>query len=183
MRKTKHMIWSNINLDVDDWKADFLERDPNMSENEMYQEMVYLNDSNLEDRREDLDIGLGKPILVIADLGLWHGRKPGYKFIHSGNISDCFYDDAEFCEWYVDGYGNMRGVAHHHDGTNHYLYRTIKDNISEERLDMLLDDIVKGRATSEKISATTESVGKYVANVYGWSVRGTGRKPKKKCVA
>lgn len=32
---------------------------------------------------------VSQPILVIADLGLWNGRRMGYKEIPSGNIRDC----------------------------------------------------------------------------------------------
>lgn len=37
----------------------------------------------LMDEKENLDIKTDHPILVIADLGLWNGRRPGYKILPS----------------------------------------------------------------------------------------------------
>ena len=51
--------------------------------------MCETNADYLSDERVNLNIQLSQPILVIADLGLWNGRRMGYKEIPSGNIRDC----------------------------------------------------------------------------------------------
>lgn len=94
----KHVIWSNLNLNLDDWKEWLLEDHPNIDpddEDALYRLMVDTNDDYLDDERCNLSIQLSQPILVVADLGLWHGRRMGYKEIESGNIRDCLYDPNE----------------------------------------------------------------------------------------
>lgn len=79
----RHIIWSNINLDLDDWRDDLKEEYPDYTDDELYREMVETNSYYLEDERVNLNVEVGEPILVIADLGLWNGRHQGYKEIDS----------------------------------------------------------------------------------------------------
>ena len=131
MISNKNIIWSDIDLNFDDWKEDLKAEYPEMNDDQLYNLMYEINGGYLEDERINLDIQLSKPIIVIADLGLWNGRKSGYKMIDSGNIKDCLYSDCDSNEWYVDQKGDLRCTAIHHDGTNHYLYRVIKDKSTE----------------------------------------------------
>jgi hypothetical protein len=126
MTDTDHLIWSNYSLDYDDWKDDLEAEYPELSEDERQERMYEINGDYLDDERVNLNIQLSRPILVIADLGRWNGRFSGYKEIASGNIRDCLYSDTDYSTWYVDKLGDMRCDAIHHDGTNHYLYRTYK---------------------------------------------------------
>ena len=48
--------------------------------------MYEINSTYFQDEKTNLDIQLSSPILVVGDLGLWHGRRMGYKEIESGNI-------------------------------------------------------------------------------------------------
>jgi len=89
MKEQHHVIWSNRDLDYDDWKDDLEAEYPDLSDNERYALMYEINNGYLEDERVNLDISLGTPILLIADLGRWNGRFPGYGEIASGNIKDC----------------------------------------------------------------------------------------------
>ena len=52
--------------------------------------MYEINNRYLDDERVNLNIQLDQPILVIADLGLWNGRRTGYQEISSGNIRTAF---------------------------------------------------------------------------------------------
>lgn len=128
-RQTHH--WSNENLDLDDWREDLQEQYPDCSEDELYRIMCETNADYLSDERVNLNIQLSQPILVIADLGLWNGRRMGYKEIPSGNIRDCLSGGYDYTTWYVDKKGDFRCDDIHHDGTNHYLYRVYKDGVSE----------------------------------------------------
>lgn len=118
----RHIIWSNENLDLDDWREDLQEQYPDCSEDELYRIMCETNADYLSDERVNLNIQLSQPILVIADLGLWNGRRMGYKEIPSGNIRDCLSGGYDYTTWYVDKKGDFRCDDIHHDGTNHYLY-------------------------------------------------------------
>lgn len=131
----RHIIWSNENLDLDDWREDLQEQYPDCSEDELYRIMCETNADYLSDERVNLNIQLSQPILVIADLGLWNGRRMGYKEIPSGNIRDCLSGGYDYTTWYVDKKGDFRCDDIHHDGINHYLYRVYKDGVSEYQKD------------------------------------------------
>ena len=147
----RHIIWSNMNLDVDDWRegyqefleANELDDDPN-DENKLYEYMTETNDEYLSDERTNL--------------------------IDSGNIKDCLYSDTDYTEWYVDKYGDLRADAAHHDGTNHYLYRVFKDGVTEAQIENLQEKIYCGRATRADITRVTRRLGDEIAKVYGFSI-------------
>lgn len=173
----RHIIWSNMNLEADDWHdgyKEYLEAneldDDSGDENKLYEYMVETNDDYLSDERLNLDIQLSQPIIIIGDLGRWNGRVPGYKMIDSGNIKDCLYSDTDYTEWYVDKYGDFRADAVHHDGTNHYLYRVFKDGVTEKQIENLQDKIYTGKATRADITRVTKRLGDDIAGVYGFSI-------------
>lgn len=168
----KHIIWSNIDLDIEDWRGDYKEYLEYNSldgfhdnDDDLYNWMIETNDRYLYDERYNLNQEVDGRILVIADLGLWNGRKQGYKIIDSQNIKNILDSDCEYVEWYGDGY-NIRCTASHHDGTNHYLYRIIRE---DRKIDNLLNAIYNGEEiTNKKLNYYTKSLYKDVANVYGW---------------
>ncbi len=173
----RHIIWSDMDLNPDDWRDDYkdyleineLADDPN-DENELYKWMVETNEEYLADERMNLNIQLSQPIIVIGDIGRWNGRVMGYKMIDSGNIKDCLYSDTDFTEWYVDRYGDLRADAVHHDGTNHYLYRVFKNGITPEQAERLQDKIYMGKATRADITRVTRRLGDEIAAVYGFPI-------------
>ena len=101
MKDGRHIIWSN-DIDYDDWREDLEEQYPDLTEAERMELMYELNGDYLDDERSNLDIQLSRPILVVGDLGLWHGRRMGYKEIPSGNIRDCLYSERniDYSTWY-----------------------------------------------------------------------------------
>ena len=163
-----HLIWSNYNLDYEDWRNDLEAEYPELSEDERYYKMLEINRDYLDDERMNLNIQLSEPILVIADLGLWTGRHSGYKEIISGNIRDCLYSEYDYTTWYVDKDGDFRCDDVHHDGTNHYLYRVFKDSATVEQREDLLDKIYRGIATQMDIDRVTRRLGDEIGKVYGW---------------
>lgn len=168
----KHIIWSNMNLDIEDWRDDYKEYleyngfdERHDNDDDLYNWMMETNDEYLGDEQMNLDKVVEGRILVIADLGLWNGRKSGYKIIDSGNISDILGFTYDYAEFYGDGY-NIRGTEVHHDGTNHYLYRVVRE---DRNIQNLLDDIYEGKEyTMKKLNYYTKSLYKDVAAVYGW---------------
>lgn len=174
MNNIQHLIWSNYDLDYDDWREDLEEEFPYLSEPERINMMYERNRQYLEDERLNLNIQLPQSILVIADIGRWDGRYSGYGEIKSGNIRDCLYSELDYATWYIDKLGDLRCDAIHHDGTNHYLYRAYKPNVSESQKDLLKEKIYEGRATRADITRITRRLGDDVAKVYGVSIH----KPK-----
>ena len=179
MSREKHIIWSDLNLDIDDWRdayAEFIEDngyddDPD-DEYAIYQHMVEINSLYLDDERMNLNIEVSRPIIAIADLGLWNGRFSGYKDLRSNNIKDCLdtFDSCEYHEWYLDEHGDLRCTAVHHDGRNYVLYRTYRDDVSDDQIEEFLDKIYDGKVTEEDIDRVTRRLGDEIAKVYGWSL-------------
>ena len=167
----RHVVWSNENLDLEDWRADLEEEYPGYSDDELYEIMCDTNSSYLSDERVNLNIQLDQPILVIADLGLWNGRRTGYQEISSGNIRDCLYSgrDIEYATWYVDKLGDLRCDAIHHDGTNHLLYRTYKPGARDSQIDLLKEKLYYGKAVRTDITRITRRLGDEIGKVYGWT--------------
>lgn len=170
----KHIIWSNLNLDLNDWRDGYeewceindIDYDPN-DEEAIYDWMVETNNGYLGDEKMNLNHKVDGRILVIADLGQWNGRHSAY-VIRGNNINEIFNINGrgfDYAEFYGDGY-NIKGVEHHHDGTNYYLYRIIRE---DRNIDNLLDSIYNGEKISRsKLNYYTKSLYKDVAAVYGW---------------
>ena len=170
MNSEKHIIWSNYDLDYENWRDDLEAEYPDMSEEERIALMYEINSNYLDDERTNLSIQLSQPILMIADIGRWDGRYSGYGEIKSGKISDCLYSELDYATWYVDKLGDLRCDAIHHDGTNHYLYRVYKPGIRESQIDLLKEKLYEGKATRADITRITRRLGDEIAKVYGFSI-------------
>ena len=170
MTEDRHIIWSNYDLDYEDWRDDLEAEYPDMSEQERISLMYEINDSYLDDERMNLNVQLSQPILMIADIGRWDGRHTGYGEIKSGNIRDCLYSSLDYATWYVDRLGDLRCDAIHHDGTNYYLYRAYKPGVRESQIELLKEKLYEGKATRADITRITRRLGDDVARVYGFSI-------------
>lgn len=168
----KYIIWSNMNLDIEDWRYDYQEYleengfdERHNNDDDLYQWMCDTNEEYIYDERANLDKVVDGRILVIGDIGRWDGRVSGYKIIDSGNIKDILYSECDYVEWYGDGY-NIRSVGIHHDGRNYAEYRVIRE---DRNIENLLNDIYDGKEISRaKLNYYTKSLYPYVAKVYGW---------------
>lgn len=168
-RQKKHIIWSNKELDFDAWKDCLQEDYPEITDDDVLYEMMFVkNDELIDDERINLDIQLDNPILVIGDLGLWNGRRQGYKEIDSGNIRDCLYADGDYVTWYINSNKDFCCNNSNHDGTSYYLYREWKDDVTETQKDNLREKLYYGQATSSDITRYTRKIGDRICDVYGW---------------
>ena len=158
----KRIIWSNMNLELKDYQ-DYFEEEGITDENEQHEAIYDLNYNYLEDERINFGAIKTNKILAIADLGLWNGRKQGYKIFNE--LSDIFYADCDYVEWYVDQY-NLRATMEHHDGTNYMLYREIREN---RNIENFTDMIYNGKEIDNKtLNYYTKSLRKPIAKLYGW---------------
>lgn len=180
MNKTKqqeHIIWTS-QPDFNEWKEDLQADYPEKSEDELYELMYEINNDYLDDERANLNVQLSAPIIVIADLGLWYGRRPGYKEISSGNISDCLYGSGNTEDtWFVDELGDLRCRSAHHDGTNLLLYRVYKPNVSDTQKQNFKEKLLSGQLTRADINRITLRLGDWISDVYGFKI------PRKKATA
>lgn len=104
----EYVIWSNEYLDWADWQEAFDGEFDHCSDEEKYRLMSNLNNDYLEDDRNEMNICVGSPIIIIADIGKWDGRHTGYREIESGCLKDCLYTELDGVTWYVDNKGDFR---------------------------------------------------------------------------
>jgi len=166
----KHVVWTNYDLDYEDFRGQIEEAYPDYNDDQKNAVMYEINDDYLDDERMNLKIDVGEPILVIADLGLWDGRRSGYREIDSGLISDCLYSQGDYSTWYVNDKAEFVCDDIHHDGTNHYTYRVYLPEAGEATRDELKEKLYFGTATQKDIDRVTRKLGPDVANVYGWEL-------------
>ena len=174
----KHIIWSNYNLNLDDWMEGIKENlDINgidysdWSESKFYEEMVETNDLYFEDEKCNLNRPTEGRIIEIADVGLWNGRRMGYNLLNERNVNAClnFKRDCEYGEWWVDEADDLRSKQTHHDSYHEILYREIRPNMSSDQIDNFCWKIYNGQATRRDINRYTVSLGERIRKVYGWS--------------
>ena len=126
-------------------------------------------DFYFEDEESNLNVKIDTDILAIADLGLWNGRKHGYKVI-GNNLSSILrvWDSCDTIEIGVDK-GNVVGTGYHHDGTNYITFRKFKEGITEKARDKVIEAIYNNSDNEESlIKRNTRSLAPEVNAIYGW---------------
>ena len=169
----KNMIWS---YDTSSWNEDE-EREiyeeccgGKPSEQELQDYIYNMNQTYLEDEEINIrtheNIHGQKQYIVLADLGLWYGRRDGGKIITGlwNAISQCFED---YNEIYEEG-GRLKVTAHHHDGTNYFQIKELTKRGEEfaERHEWNMSD----RELHEKLfndSHYSRNVRAF-KEIYGW---------------
>ena len=119
-----------------------------------------------DDETDNLDKQLEGRILAIASMGLWNGRKTGYKILDS-NLNEVLTSTigCDEKEVYFDGY-NIKAEGYHHDGRNFVEYREIREG---KNIDKLLDKIYMNKPISRsELNYYTKPLGKYVKQIFGW---------------
>ena len=168
----KRIIWSNRNINYDEWRESLIEyrreneyEDPeDVSDNDVWNFRDESLDVWMGDEMRNLNFRIDGRILAIADLGLWYGRRQGYRMLNDcvNAIFACGYDCNEY---YSDGY-NIKASCTHHDGTNFYEFRVIRE---DRNINNLLNDIYNGKEiTRKQLNYYTKSLLPYVRKVYGW---------------
>ncbi|WP_405316658.1 hypothetical protein [Faecalibacillus faecis] len=164
----EQIIWSNTNLTLsEEWRDFYKEERPdiyNAGEDAMYEQMILDKDEFLQDEIYNCDKLLEGRILVIADLGLWNGRRSGYKILVN-NLNEIFKTRlGDYYKIYCDGY-NVKMEDYHHDGVNYYMFREIKE---DRNIDKLLDAIYNGKTiSSAMLNYYTKSLRSYIWDIYG----------------
>ena len=162
MKNKEYYIWSNLYEDIEAIRKD-MEADE--GEEVSFYKASYVNCDYLEDERMNLSgIETGQ-IVAIADLGLWNGRRTGYKLFDT--VAECLYSDCDEVKWYCDRY-DFKATMSHHDGTNYIVYREKKDNISTEQWLNFIDKIFMGTVTKADITRYSKSLVPKIKKVYGW---------------
>ena len=108
----KHEVWSDMDLDLDDWRDDLQEEYPELDEDGLYAKMLELNSDYLDDERSNLKQPIGGSLLVIADLGLWNGRHQGYKEKADADLSTVLTTDMTARSGMLTGTVNFAEVRY-----------------------------------------------------------------------
>lgn len=95
-------------------------------------EAMWDDEFTLEDVKCDLDNieynnNCENGYIIIADLGLWNGRRSGYKEIN--NLTQILKSELSSLTLDKDG---VTAEYNHHDGTNYYEVRAWKNNIKNK---------------------------------------------------
>lgn len=163
----KKIIYTNEigQTQLDEAKESLMLNIENPTENQIWEEAYELSNMWLENEKGNLDTPISgiENILVIAGLGLWSGEKSGYKVIESTNLNSIFEVGEEFNTYFMER-GNVKAECVYHDGTNHYLFRGVKEGVN---IDILLNKIYNGTATRYDINRYTKSLYKEVKQIYG----------------
>lgn len=165
---TKHIIWSNRDIDFEQWKEDYIAHQreyedddcENISDEDVW-DWIHMNlDYYLDDERMNLNVETEGRIIAIADVGLWNGRRQGYQIL-GGTVNEIFRINEDYNEYYSDGH-NIKATCIHHDGTNYIEYRVIREGRN-------IDNLFNGKEiTRKRLNYYTKSLLPYVAKVYGW---------------
>lgn len=166
--KKENIIWDGTIYDFTDWLDDLREDYPDMSDDELLELARDLHAEYLDDERANLSVEVPGELVIIADLGLWNGRVQGIKRLPKSNISEFLYSQCKGiseCKFYSNGL-DICCDEYHHDGTNHYILREMRENRSVDRL---MDRICNGETLSRAtINYYTKSTVGVVNKVYGW---------------
>ena len=190
MKEAKENIVDNMFFDADDdgtitvtdnfGKEVKLTREEyadSITEDRIMDECYFMEETWFEDEQYELKKVSEGPVIAIADLGLWNGRRCGYRELKG--LGDIMYTSCDYERIYVDSNGDLRKEECHHDGSNSILYRYWKDGLTDVQKDNFLDKLYNGKATQKDITRYTRKAGVGIADAFGWTVRGGENKYKK----
>ena len=141
------------------------ENPDDITDDDIYEEANFEVEMNFNDEIDNLNKTLNGRVICIANLGLWHGRVSGYA-ICDNNLNTVMRQAQG--DYYRVMYNGNDIVAEdcHHDGTNYYTFRELREDTNYE---VLLNKLYSGEEVSQKlINRYTKSLKPYVKKVYGW---------------
>lgn len=119
-----------------------------------------------EDENVNLNKYLDGDVICIADLGLWNGRRCGYK-VYGNNLNEILHYQGDDYEVYVED-GEVMADDIHHDGRNHYIWRVFKSGIDEDSAEEFLNALYNGDCDEDMMNEYTDSLAPFVRQIYGW---------------
>lgn len=141
---------------IEDNAQEIFEKEP--TEDEIWEKAAEMVDMEYEDMRSLLNKKYDYNIICFADLGLWNGRREAHKIL-GHNLNEClkgFIQGDTNLHVYVDRY-NLCADESHHDGTNHYTFKVLKNDISN------LEE-----ASYNMLKKNSRSLRKDVKEIFGW---------------
>lgn len=156
-------------FDFDEVKAGMLGDyydDEDISDDDVWNRIYNDIDWNFNDEFNNLDIETDGDIIAITSMGLWNGRRSGYKILGKNNLKEMLCcGNEDYNHLYYDGF-NVYKKAVHHDGTNYIMFREVRPDVNIEKLcDMIYNNEEISKAT---LNRYTRSLRRYVKKIYGW---------------
>ena len=132
------------------------------------EDMDYYDSDYFNDELINLKVPTEEQIIAIADMGLWNGRKQGYR-VCNRLLSECLtVGNKDYNHLYYDGF-NVRKTTKHPDGTNYILFREFKSGLSDASKENFINKIYSGEPIDNAtLNRYTRSLRRYVKKVYGW---------------
>lgn len=132
------------------------------------EDMDYYDNDYFNDELINLKVSTEEQIIAIADIGLWNGRKQGYR-VCNRLLSECLtVGNKDYNHLYYDGF-NVRKTTKHHDGTNYILFREFKPGLSNASKENFINKVYSGETIDNAtLNRYTRSLRRYVKEVYGW---------------
>lgn len=166
----KRIIWTS---EIDSESVEALEKEEGLSHSAAYEAACESNIEWLYDVKSSLSIEVPNPILVVADLGLWNGRRSDYHILSGSKVADIFgVQCGDLVTYFADAY-NVCCEDIHHDGINRYIFRELRD--FDGYCQPLLNALRGQRNYKALMKRYTKSLLPYVADVYGWPMAGRKR--------
>lgn len=138
----------------------------NIDDKDVWDRIYSEIDWSFDDEYRNLNIETENDIIAVASMGLWNGRRTGYKLLNRRNLSEIMScGNEDYNHLYYDGF-NVYKKAIHHDGTNYIMFREVRPDVNIEKLcDKIYNNEVISRAT---LNRYTRSLRRYVKKIYGW---------------
>lgn len=131
------------------------------SDDQIWDEINECNEITIKDERFEFalrDKLIETPIIIVADVGRWNGRRVGIKRLeHFEEIID-FMTRYDSFEIYIDRY-DIRAIGHHHDGTDYILFRMLSDKIDWDTAER---NILINKDTDSSVKRYTRSLRKFL---------------------
>lgn len=174
MAKKHTTIWKSYGMydlkELEEFEKDvknLLEEDAveNITEETITDEVYFRIDQNFGDETMNLDKKLNGRILCIANMGLWNGKRTGYKIL-GDNLNEILTSTigCDEKEVYCDAY-NVYALGYHHDGSNSVEFREIRE---DKNIQPLLDKLYSSEpVTRKEINYYTRSLRPYIKKIYG----------------
>lgn len=102
-----------------------------------------------------------RKVLVLADLGLWNGRRSAYKIATCDTYADVLRLASYEPNYYVED-NEFKCDDSHHDGTNHLIFRLIHSELAE-KVEYEVPD------NNEFLLKHTTPMAEPIRKLYGWS--------------
>lgn len=148
-------------LTDEEWNEIAKENDYDINDYAMRSSIDYDNFENEVEHIDSLlsNIDEKENIVIIGDLGLWNGRRMGYKVISndaSEILTSIGYDSYPVLE--LNDNNELYGQASHHDGTNYYRFRVWRAGLSDTQKEKFLNLVYYQEAEEKDIVKYTKAL-------------------------